>query len=125
MVPHTDDGRVLVTPTLYAGRPGFRAALVNWRTGDRTQRFDAVIDRIDSEIDPASGGVTGFAKQALIARRVGASVVELVEADVEVAMRFEHTTVFVGGALQVGPAVTAKAPRLPEEQVHPEESSLG
>ena len=39
-----------------------RRAKVIWRTGDRAQRFDAVIDRIDSEIDPASGGVTGFAR---------------------------------------------------------------
>lgn len=41
---------------------GKRSARVIWRTGARAQTFDAVIDRIDSEIDPASGGVTGFAR---------------------------------------------------------------
>lgn len=44
------------------GGAGERSAEVIWRTGSRSQRFDAVIDRIDSEIDPASGGVTGFAR---------------------------------------------------------------
>ncbi len=47
----------------FVGAPsGERRAKVIWRTGDRAQTFDAVIDRIDSEIDPASGGVSGFAR---------------------------------------------------------------
>jgi membrane fusion protein, multidrug efflux system len=39
-----------------------RAAEVRWRIGDRVRRFAAEVDRIDSEIDPASGGVTAYAR---------------------------------------------------------------
>ena len=37
-------------------------AEVIWRTGNTAHRFPATIDRIDSEIDPASGGVTVYAR---------------------------------------------------------------
>jgi RND family efflux transporter MFP subunit len=39
-----------------------RAAEVRWRIGDSVRRFAAVVDRIDSEIDAASGGVTAYAR---------------------------------------------------------------
>jgi len=38
-----------------------RAAEVVWQTGATVRRFDAVIDRIDSEIESATGGVTAYA----------------------------------------------------------------
>jgi RND family efflux transporter MFP subunit len=39
-----------------------RAAEVRWRIGDSVRRFAAEVDRIDSEIDPTSGGVTAYAR---------------------------------------------------------------
>lgn len=39
-----------------------QAARVRWRIGDEVRGFDAVIDRIDSEIDPTTGGMTAFAR---------------------------------------------------------------
>ena len=39
-----------------------RAAEVVWRIGDSAFAFDAVIDRVESEIDPASGGVDLYAR---------------------------------------------------------------
>jgi RND family efflux transporter MFP subunit len=39
-----------------------RVARVRWRIGDEVREFDAVIDRIDSEIDPTTGGMTAFAR---------------------------------------------------------------
>jgi len=39
-----------------------RGAEVRWHIGDSLRRFAAEVDRIDSEIDPASGGVTAFAR---------------------------------------------------------------
>ena len=51
-------GRAFADPTTVLGAP----AEVIWRTGDTARRFAAIIDRIDSEIDPASGGVTVYAR---------------------------------------------------------------
>jgi RND family efflux transporter MFP subunit len=39
-----------------------RVARVRRRIGDEVREFDAVIDRIDSEIDPTTGGMTAFAR---------------------------------------------------------------
>ena len=71
-------GRAFADPTTVLGAP----AVVIWRTGDTARRFAAIIDRIDSEIDPASGGVTVYARLAedATALRPGAFV-EVVVAD--------------------------------------------
>jgi RND family efflux transporter MFP subunit len=53
-------GRAIADASEVLGTP----ADVVWRTGEKARRFAATIDRIDSEIDAATGGVTVYARLA-------------------------------------------------------------
>lgn len=43
------------------GGPAASPATVLWRLGPKVMVFDAVIDRVDSEIDPGTGGIVAYA----------------------------------------------------------------
>ncbi|MEM7586327.1 MAG: pyridoxal-dependent decarboxylase, partial [Acidobacteriota bacterium] len=43
-----DDGRVYLTPTVFDGRPGMRAAFVNWRTGEGD--IDLIVEALEGAV---------------------------------------------------------------------------